>query len=158
MLIESGVVVAVDVAAVWVETLRRGTCGDCAARKGCGHALLNRIGGGHGHYIRALPGAVAPADCRVGDTVEIALPEAVLLRASLIVYLVPLLAMLGGAALVGGLWPRGADIAALAGAIAGFSLGTLAVRLHARAHRHNPDMQPTLVSCRAGQVAVVELS
>ena len=44
MLLETGRVVAVDADSVWVETIRRTTCGSCAVQKGCGHGLLNQLG------------------------------------------------------------------------------------------------------------------
>jgi len=148
MLVESGEVVAVDADAVWVETLRRSTCGSCAAQKGCGHGLLNRLGSGRRHYIRALPGNIRPEQCRVGDVVEIALPESVILRGSLLVYLLPLLAMLAGAATAAALWPDLHDFGALAGATAGLATGLIAVRMHARRHRADPALQPTLMARR----------
>ena len=145
MLTERGEVVAVEPDAVWVETLRQSTCGSCAAQKGCGHGLLNRLGSGRRHYIRVLPGSVQPGECRVGDSVEIALPESVILQGSLMVYLIPLLAMLAGAALAAGQWPA-SDLVALGGAAAGFALGLAGVRLHAARHADDPALQPTLIS------------
>ncbi|MBN7798178.1 SoxR reducing system RseC family protein [Parahaliea mediterranea] len=158
MLVESGEVVAVEPGAVWVETLRRSTCNSCTAQKGCGHGLLNRVGAGRRHYIRVLPGRVQPAQCRVGDTVEIGLPETVILRGSLLVYLLPLLALLAGAALGGALWPQQQDLAALAGAGLGLFAGLLAVRLHAARHREDPALQPTLLSRRDTGAQAVELA
>jgi sigma-E factor negative regulatory protein RseC len=148
MLIESGEVVAVDDDAVWVATLRRSTCGSCAAQHGCGHGLLNRLGSGRRHYIRALPGAIIPAQCRVGDTVEIALPESVILKGSVMLYLLPLLLMLAGAAAAAARWPELQDLGALAGAAAGLVTGLVAVRVHAARHRQDPALQPTLVACQ----------
>lgn len=159
MLLESGSVVAVEAEAVWVETLRQSTCGSCSAQKGCGHGLLNRIGSGRRHYIRVLPGAgLAPGECRVGDTVDIALPESVILRGSMLVYVVPMLAMLTGALAGSVLWPGGGDLTALAGAAAGLATGLGAVRLHAARHREDPALQPTLVARRPVSVPAVELA
>ncbi|TXS95510.1 SoxR reducing system RseC family protein [Parahaliea maris] len=161
MLLESGEVVAVEADAVWVETLRKSTCGTCSAQKGCGHGLLNRLGSGRRHYIRVLAGELDPGQCRVGDTVDFALPESVLLRGSLIVYLLPLLAMLAGALIASALWPGSPDLAGPGGAAAGFALGFMAVRLHARQHADDPDMQPTLVArhnAPAAHVAAIEVT
>ncbi|WP_116365161.1 SoxR reducing system RseC family protein [Parahaliea mediterranea] len=155
MLTERGEVVAVEADAVWVETLRQSTCGSCAAQKGCGHGLLNRLGSGRRHYIRVLPGSIQPAACRVGDTVDIAIPETVILQGSLVVYLLPLLAMLAGAALAAGQWPA-SDLAALGGAAAGFALGVFGVRLHAVRHADDPALQPTLLGRTTAQPARVE--
>ena len=39
-IVETGRVVALEGAAVWVETIRSSACGSCAARSGCGHRTL----------------------------------------------------------------------------------------------------------------------
>lgn len=161
MLTESGEVVAVEADAVWVETLRKSTCGSCAAQKGCGHGLLNRLGSGRRHYIRVLAGELDPGQCRVGDTVDFALPESVLLRGSVIVYLLPLMAMLAGALVASAVWSGSPDLAGPGGAAAGFALGFVAVRLHARRHADDPAMQPTLMArhrVSAAPVTAIEVS
>ena len=100
MLIETGRVVAVEADALWVETIRQSTCGTCAARQGCGHGLLNRIGDGRTGYVRVLRGPASDRrPCAVNDQVRISIPEQVILRGSAVVYMLPLLCMLAGAAL-----------------------------------------------------------
>ncbi|RLQ21496.1 transcriptional regulator [Seongchinamella sediminis] len=145
MVTETGRVVAVESDGVWVETIRQSTCGSCAAQKGCGHGLMNRIGDGRRSLIRALPGKLAAADCQVDDQVRISIPEAVILRGSLLVYILPLLVMLGGAAGGSALFPDSGDLAAALGATGGFFLGFALVRLHAHRHRDDRSLQPTLV-------------
>lgn len=145
MLTETGRVVAVESDGVWVETIRQSTCGSCAAQKGCGHGLMNRIGDGRRSLIRALPGKLAVADCQVDDEVRIAIPEDVILRGSLLVYILPLLLMLAGAAAGSAAYPASGDLAAALGAILGFVLGFALVRLHAHRHRDDSSLQPTLV-------------
>ena len=144
MLLETGRVVAVEADSVWVETIRQSTCGACAAQKGCGHGLLNRISDGHRSLIRVLPGKVAASDCAVDDEVRIAIPEDVILRGSLIVYILPLLLMLAGAFL-GSIWvAANADLGAALGAVAGFVAGFMLVRAPAHRPRNDDSLQPTL--------------
>lgn len=157
MLVETGRVVAVEPDGVWVETIRRSTCGSCAAQKGCGHGIVNRISEGRRSLIRALPGKLSPADCAVDDQVQISIPEEVILKGSLVVYILPLLAMLAGAAVGTYTLPFGADGAAAAGAVAGFALGLVLVRWHARAHRADPRLQPVLLSVVGRQAQAVNL-
>ena len=145
MLVETGRVVAVEPEALWVETIRQSTCGSCAANKGCGHGLLNRIGDGRTGYVRVLPGPTGTAGCAVDDQVRISIPEQVILRGSLVVYVLPLLFMLGGAAGAGGLWPAGSQLASVGGAAVGLALGFAAVRWHAWRHRQDRALQPTLL-------------
>lgn len=145
MLVESGRVVARDDDGLWVETIRRSTCGSCAAQKGCGHGLMNKIGDGRRSYVRVLPGKVSIEECLVDDEVRIALPEDVLLRGSLVVYIMPLVAMLLGALCAAQFSTSRPDLLAAAGAVAGFCLGIAGVRWHARLHRNDTRMQPTLL-------------
>jgi sigma-E factor negative regulatory protein RseC len=145
MLIETGRVVAIDPDGLWVETIRRSTCGTCAAQKGCGHGLINRLSDGKRGYVRVLPGKRDPQECSVDDQVRISIPEEVILRGSLIVYMLPLLCMLAGAAAAVGLLPGSQDVLAALGAAAGFGLGFVLVRWHAWRHRDDRSLQPTLL-------------
>ncbi len=145
MLVETGRVVAIDSDSLWVDTIRQSTCGSCAARKGCGHGLLNRYTDGKRGYIRVLPGSGGISDCAVDDQVRISIPEDVILRGSLIVYAVPLFCMLGGAALGSGLFSSNGDMIAMVGAASGFGLGFALVRWHAWLHRDDRAFQPTFL-------------
>lgn len=145
MLLESGRIVAVEADVVWVETLRRSTCGSCAARAGCGQRLLNRQQGGGRGLVRALSGdTLKAADCRVHDRVEIALPEEVILRGSTIVYAVPIISMILAVALFSALSPGAGDAASVAVAVAGLAAGLGLVRWHAVSNRDDPRIQPVL--------------
>lgn len=145
MLVETGRVVAVETDGVWVETIRRSTCGSCAAQKGCGHGIVNRLSEGRSSLVRALPGRLSPADCAVDDEVEISIPEEVILKGSLVVYILPLLTLLAGATLGAYALPGGGDGAAALGAVAGFAIGYLLVRWHAHVHRDDTRLQPVLL-------------
>ena len=144
MLTETGRVVAVESDGVWVETIRQSTCGSCAARSGCGHGLINRVTDRQHGYIRVLPGAASPADCEVDDQVRIAIPGDVVLRGSLVVYLLPLVALLAGAVAGGVLMPGAGEGAVISGSVVGLVLGLCLVRWHAWRHREDRRMQPTL--------------
>lgn len=145
MLTETARVVAVETESLWVETIRRSTCGTCAAQKGCGHGLLNTVTDGKRSYIRVLPGKLRTAECRVDDQVLISIPEEVILRGSLIAYVLPLICMMTGAAGAAGIMPAQQDIAAALGALAGLVLGFGLVRWHGVSHRHDPGFQPVLL-------------
>ena len=158
MLLETGRVVAVETDSVWVETIRKTTCGSCAAQKGCGHGLMNRISDGHRSLIRALPGELRAQDCRIDDEVSISIPEEVILRGSLVVYILPLLIMLAGAAGGSILMPANADLGSALGAVAGFAVGFGLVRLHAHRHRDDSSLQPTLVEIIHHDTEAVQIS
>lgn len=90
MIEQEGRVVAVEAGAVWVETIRQGTCSSCSARAGCGQGLLKTMGvGARRGRVRAL----THRPLHVGDTVAIGIHETVLLNSSIQVYLLPLLGL-----------------------------------------------------------------
>ena len=160
MLIETGRVVAVEAEedALWVETIRKSTCGSCAANKGCGHGLLNRISDGRTGYIRVLSGAVAARQCAIDDQVRISIPEQIILRGSMLVYMLPLMCMLAGAVGADVFWPAAGQFVTVAGAMLGLALGFALVRLHAWRHRQDSDLQPTVLEVLPGATLPVRLA
>jgi len=145
MLTETGRVVGIEADGLWVETIRRSTCGACAAQQGCGHGLLNRISDGKQGYIRVLPGAGAVEHYSINDQVLISIPEEVILRGSFIAYVLPLLAMLAGALAAVRWLPGNEDLVAVLGAAVGLALGFALVHWHANRHRRDPSFQPVLL-------------
>ena len=144
MLTETGRIVALEADGLWVETIRRSTCGTCAAQKGCGHGLLNRMSDGRRGYVRVLPGNQALEEYRVDDQVMISIPEEVILRGSLIAYILPLAVMLTGALAAVNWLPGNTDLMALLGAAGGLAIGFALVRWHGTSHREDPRFQPVL--------------
>jgi sigma-E factor negative regulatory protein RseC len=143
MIEEHGRVVALEPGAVWVETLRQSTCGNCAAQAGCGQGLMNKLGVGRqrGH-VRAL----CDLQLAVGDRVVIGIGEDLLLRASLLAYLLPLLGLLAAALLVDSLG-FSEPLTILAG-FAGFAASWLAVRRYCRRNDGDPALQPMVLRVR----------
>ncbi|MCP4211145.1 MAG: SoxR reducing system RseC family protein, partial [Halieaceae bacterium] len=119
MLTENGRVVAVEADGLWVETVRKSTCGACSAQKGCGHGILNRMTDGKRGYIRVLPGDQSIQDYRIDDEVRFSIPEEVILRGSLVAYLVPIVGLLLGASVASAGLPQMGDAGALLGAVGG---------------------------------------
>lgn len=157
-MIETGRVVALEADGLWVETIRRSTCGACSVQKGCGHGLINRMSDGKRGYIRVLPGDQDIGKYKLDDNVLISIPEEVVLRGSFVAYLVPLAGMLAGAFLASGWLPAYGDLSASLGAIGGLILGFSLVRWHGASHRHDPDFQPVLqgaVTSSAEPVSIV---
>lgn len=142
MIRETGRIVAIEDQGLWVETIQRSTCGSCAAQKGCGQSLMARLMG-HTSYLWVLLEGRDSADYRMGQEIQIGVPETVVVKGSLFVYLVPLLAMLLGAALAQGL--TGSDGWSALGALGGLIGGGLLVRWRAEQTRHDPRLQPVLL-------------
>ena len=121
MIEEAGRVIAVEGDQAWVRTIQVSTCQSCAARKGCGHGLMNSLGEGRATQVR-VPNVLGVS---VGDDVVLGVPETALLGASALMYLVPLLTMIL-AAVATRQWFTTADgwiaLAGLVGLAAGFVL------------------------------------
>lgn len=93
MMEEHARVVALQPGFVWAETERKAACGACSLNKGCGSAVLARLMGTRRTRIKAMN--VLPV--AVGDEVVLGLAEDALIRGSLVLYALPLLALLLGA-------------------------------------------------------------
>jgi len=144
---ERGVVVEVLEEGVRVQTQRRGGCASCSARGGCGVGLMQQALSRRAHTVVAR----CEHPVRVGDEVELSLPHAALVQASLWMYLVPLLGLLVGAVLgqqIAAWWPLSADASTLLGGASGF---VAAIRLVAsrqatqmRSGRYAPNVSRVL--------------
>lgn len=91
MIEELAVVVKVEGHQVWVERRAARACGGCQQNASCSTTLL---GGLIGKKAVAVESKI---ELDPGDEVLVAIKESVLLRASLCLYLLPLMALLAGA-------------------------------------------------------------
>ncbi|MGZ5624797.1 MAG: SoxR reducing system RseC family protein [Methylobacter sp.] len=119
MIEELAVVVKIENRQVWVESGQNSACGGCLQKASCS---TNAIGS-------VLKKKSVPVDCdielKTGDEVMVAIDENLLLRASLLLYLVPLIALFTGAGLAEWLLPdtvANADLWIAAGAVSCFIL------------------------------------
>lgn len=139
MIEENARVVRVDGEYAWVETGRRGACGSCSAEKGCGTASLGRLFNPGPVQVRAQNRAGA----REGDAVVVGLQDEILVRSSLVVYLLPLVFMLAGAMMAQAL-AKSEGWVALAG-LAGLGAGFAVVALFGRRAARNPRYQAVVL-------------
>lgn len=140
MIEEQGRVVALEPGAVWVETLRKSTCSSCSANAACGQGLMDRLGVGRQRgYVRAL----SQTPLAVGDTVIIGVREDLLVRSSLLVYLLPLLGLFAAALLADGLG-LSEPLVIFAG-LSGLLASWLLVRWCAARVAENPLLQPVVL-------------
>ena len=101
-IVETGRVVALEGAAVWVETIRSSACGSCAARSGCGHRTLAGVLTSDKGLVRARESdSLKAADCSVNDRVEISIPRSTLSVGALVLYGLPLVSGIALALLIG---------------------------------------------------------
>lgn len=144
MICERGRVVAQEDAALWVETITQSSCSTCSAQKGCGQGLMNSLHDGRRNQLRvSLSQEQSAADYPIGSDVEFAVAESVLVGGALLVYLLPLLSLMGGMLLASNV-AESDYVAALGGSL-GFAVGLLVVRLHAVWGRSKGRYEPKLL-------------
>lgn len=119
MIEQTGIVIDTDATSLWVETRAVSGCSSCSSAAGsCSTAAVSKLFAERRVRLR-LPNSLA---ARTGDRVVVGVPEAVLVRAALWAYLLPLLLLIGAA------WTAqqlgGSELiqgsAALVGLVAGF--------------------------------------
>ncbi|UAW97717.1 SoxR reducing system RseC family protein [Halopseudomonas nanhaiensis] len=148
MIEEQGRVLGVESGAVWVETVRRSTCGSCQARAGCGQALLSKLGSGSKPgFVRVLSDSFH----EVGDEVIIGIPKHAVVVGSMWVYLAPLGVLFLFALVAQAL--GFAEPAIIAASTIGLVAGLALVRWHARRHAADPHFQPRLLRTLTSNVA-----
>lgn len=141
MLTEVGTIIRIEPEAVWVETLQKSTCGSCHAKSGCGQHVLGKALS-TSSSIRVLLKGKSPEQFSLNQQVTIGIPEDVVVRGSLIIYLVPLLSLLFFAN-VGYALAASDAVSILFGAV-GLVAGGAMVRWHAWKTRNDPRLQPVI--------------
>ena len=139
MIIETEVVVAVESDGLWVETIQKTACDTCVAQNGCGTRVLSKLTG-KTNRIRVIPGGMSLQDIEVGQDVDIAIPEDVIVNGSLLVYLLPICSAIFASWLLG----SDGDFSSMIGALAGLVLGGLVVRGHSKKTKNDSRVNPVL--------------
>ncbi|SFT48004.1 SoxR reducing system RseC family protein [Pseudomonas marincola] len=140
MIEETGRVIAVESGAVWVETLRKSTCSSCSAQAGCGQGLMDKLGV---DSRRGLVRALSDLQLNVGDSVVIGVREDLLVRGSLLVYLIPLLGLFA-AALLAYAMSLSESLVILSG-LFGLVASWFGVRWRSRRVSDDPALQPVVL-------------
>jgi sigma-E factor negative regulatory protein RseC len=137
---EQGRVVAVEPGAVWVETVRKSTCSSCSANAGCGQGLMDKLGvGSRRGHVRAL----TDLHLGIGDSVAIGVREELLLRGSLLVYLLPLLSLFVCATSVQAM--GGSEPHTIFAGLGGLLCSWLYIRWRSKRTANDPALQPVVL-------------
>jgi sigma-E factor negative regulatory protein RseC len=121
MIEERARVIAIQDGQLLLEAETSSACHACAVKQGCGTSVLSKWLGRKFTRFQA-PNTV---NAGVGDEVVVGLAEEAMLKGSVIVYLLPLLAMIGAALLADSLISvetARRDLMVLVAAVAGFAL------------------------------------
>ena len=144
MILEPGIVVSKAAHSVMVETIQKTTCDSCAAQPGCGHSVLSKLTSSS-VQIRALLGDFDANEIRLGQSVTIGIPDHVVVKGSLLVYLVPLTGALLGAWLMGSpIKSPELDLISVMGAFVGLVCGGMFVHLRSQKNDNNAENNPIL--------------
>ncbi|MBV1931818.1 MAG: SoxR reducing system RseC family protein [Porticoccaceae bacterium] len=125
MIKETTTIVDVEPHYLWVEGVQRSTCGSCTARAGCGQRLLACVQA-RTSRVRVLLSATDTTHYRVGEDIEIGIPDDVVVKGSLLIYLLPLLGLMSSAGLVDYWFHR--EVFTVGAAVVGLLGGGLVVR------------------------------
>ena len=123
MIEEKARIVDVEPGFAWVETQRQSSCGQCAAKAGCGTSVIAKVVGNRMARLRALN----PHSLKAGQEVVVGIAEHSFLRGALLVYLLPLLAMFV-AAVFPSLIGIPSDLVSVLSGLAGLAAGLLWLR------------------------------
>ncbi len=129
--------------ALWVEVFQVSTCGKCEARSSCGQGVLSRWFGRGSHCLRVLYDNGQADLYSVGQWVEIGVPDGVVLKASFITYMVPIIGLITGAALFD--QGQSNDLMALIGGVVGLSCGFFLSHWYDQKHFNCERSQPRLL-------------
>jgi sigma-E factor negative regulatory protein RseC len=142
---ETAIVVAVEGQTIWVETQRQTACGQCAANKGCGSAVWQKV---LGKKRNILP-VTGDLPVNVGDKVIIGVNEDSLVKGSIAVYAVPVVSMIAfavmGETLATNTLSINSDLLSVTGAFVGLLVSIGVLRWYSRRASNNARYQPELL-------------
>lgn len=129
----------------WVKTTRSSACESCSSR----HACQGEVGGGDDMEMEVE--AINTVAARVGDRILLNIKTASLLKATFLLYVFPILAMIAGAMLGQSVAEmRGSDPSAMA-ALFGFlffGLAFIVIRVTGRKLSKDSDYKPEIIKIR----------
>jgi sigma-E factor negative regulatory protein RseC len=153
MILETGRILAVESQGLWVETIQRSACGSCQAQKACGHSALAKWGASASYLWVLLEGRDSN-HYQIGGEVRIGIPEDVIAKGSMFVYLVPLIGMII-ATIIAHHYLLSDGVTALY-ALCGLLIGAAIVRAVSYLIRFDSRLQPVLID-EQSNVQVIEI-
>ncbi len=141
MLKEQGLVVETKKDTAIIQTVSKASCSSCQVNSSCGTGIISKAFGERS-FITPIPNLL---NAQQGDLVEIGIPEDLVVKTSLLVYLLPLGLMLGLSLLVGYLFPTLSELWTIASAIAGLIVGFAVVSLLGKKISKNNQLEPVLL-------------
>ncbi|MCR9090826.1 SoxR reducing system RseC family protein [Algiphilus sp.] len=128
MIEERAIVTSVDGDQVFIQALNMGNCQRCAEGRGCGGGLLGRLAR---HRQYSIPATSQIKGLQSGDAVVVGIGGDALLRASAMVYLLPLIGMIALGAFASIVLNAG-ELLVAAFSVSGLAAGLLLVHWKSR--------------------------
>ncbi|QTO55037.1 SoxR-reducing system protein RseC [Duffyella gerundensis] len=123
-----------------LHTEAKTTCNSCSARKGCGSAMLNKLGPKNAHVMQIN----SEKPLSPGQRIEVGIRESSLLSSALLVYMTPLVGLFAVAGLFQMLFDS--DLAAATGALLGGVAGFIVAKGLSLRLGHREAFQPVILS------------
>jgi sigma-E factor negative regulatory protein RseC len=121
MIEEQVVISSMAQGGAWVEGIQQSACGSCSAKAGCGQHTMSQLGRKVTLWL-PLEGA---SKVNVGQQVVVGLPEGAILRSTLVLYGMPLIALLFGAIIGHFVWGElGSILLSVLAMLLGFKLAS----------------------------------
>jgi sigma-E factor negative regulatory protein RseC len=139
MIEEEGIVKKVWGNKALVLTDRKAQCGHCTARGFC-----EMLGSGR----EMLSEALNPLGAKAEDVVKIGIPSGTVTKASMVVYMIPAVGIVGGASLgycIGNLYSLHLDLSTLIGSLAGMGISMIFVRILSNVLGRRPSYQVEII-------------
>ncbi len=126
------IVIQLDGKEASVQPVGTGGCGHCDSEGGCGSSTLTKVFCGDKPRQFKVRNEV---NAGIGDEIQVSIPDGVLLRGAIKMYVLPLILLLAGGIAGAGLAGDGAggDAYAVVGAVLGMSLGFILAKLSPKA-------------------------
>ncbi|MGK0250424.1 MAG: sigma-E factor negative regulatory protein RseC [Oleispira sp.] len=125
MIEEQVVITSIDQDGAWVEGMQQSACGSCSAKAGCGQHAMTQLGRKVTLWL-PLEHLSDTVDFNVGRQVVVGLPEGAILRSTVVLYGVPLIALVLGAIVGHAAWGEvGSILMSVMSMLIGFKLAQL---------------------------------
>lgn len=125
---EQAKVLSQEADALWVAADKTSACGSCKAKSGCGTSLLAKLGSQQVAVRALLPEHLRASHFAEGENIELAIERTAFVKVALVMYLLPIVAMIGAVALALGMAEYLVVIAALLGLLVGGWLASVTLK------------------------------
>lgn len=148
MIEELGTVVAIDGNSVWVETQVKTTCAGCKASDACPTSTIAKAFTPKANHVLVQ----VPCELAIGQQVKIGISEKALLKASLMVYVVPLILLIFVASIFMSVFPAAHELMALGFASMSALGGFWWASSYAKRPQHKHQFAPIFLGATIAQV------